>query len=118
MRRQRRQPPRQYRGASSNVCFSILKLIPPGARRRDPVAEPQCRVITMTEDLRRRESRMLYGRPLMSDAGAKLTLLEQRRIEARIVGPLVAAVRAELGTEKTLALLRRVIADLARQSGA
>jgi hypothetical protein len=54
----------------------------------------------------------------MTDSGAKLTLLEQRRIEARIVGPLVEAVRVELGTEKTLALLRRVIADLARQSGA
>jgi hypothetical protein len=54
----------------------------------------------------------------MSDAGPKLTLLEQRRIEARIIGPLVAAVRAELGAEKTLTLLRRVIADLARQGGA
>jgi hypothetical protein len=54
----------------------------------------------------------------MSDAGAKLTLLEQRRIEARIVGPLIEAVRAELGAEKTMALLRRVIADLARQGGA
>jgi hypothetical protein len=48
----------------------------------------------------------------------KLTLLEQREIEARIVGPLIAAVRAELGAEKTLALVRQVIADLARQSGA
>ena len=54
----------------------------------------------------------------MSDARAKLTLLEQREIEARIVGPLIEAVRAELGAEKTLALVRRVIAELARQSGA
>jgi hypothetical protein len=54
----------------------------------------------------------------MADAGAKLTLLDQRRIEAGSVGPLIEAVRAELGPEKTLALLRRVIADLARQSGA
>jgi hypothetical protein len=54
----------------------------------------------------------------MSTERPKLSLLEQREIEARIVGPLIAAVRAELGTEKTLALVRRVIADLARQSGA
>jgi hypothetical protein len=54
----------------------------------------------------------------MSEAAAKLSLLERREIEARIVGPLVEAMRAELGTEKTLVLLRRVIADLARQGGA
>jgi hypothetical protein len=47
-----------------------------------------------------------------------LPLLQQREIEAKIVGPLIQAVRAELGEEKTLALLRGVIADLARQSGA
>jgi hypothetical protein len=47
-----------------------------------------------------------------------LNLLQQREIEARIVGPLVQAMRAELGEEKTLALVRRVIAELARQSGA
>ena len=52
------------------------------------------------------------------DAGAPLSLLEQREIEARIVGPLIRAVRAELGEEKTLALVRGVIAELARQSGA
>jgi hypothetical protein len=54
----------------------------------------------------------------MATERPKLTLLEQREIEARIVGPLIAAVRAELGAEKTLALVRQVIADLARQSGA
>jgi hypothetical protein len=54
----------------------------------------------------------------MSDASPKLSLLRQREIEARIVGPLIAAVRQELGEERTLALLRRVIAELARQSGA
>jgi L-2-amino-thiazoline-4-carboxylic acid hydrolase len=52
------------------------------------------------------------------DGGPRLSLLEQREIEARIVGPLVQAVREELGEEKTLALVRRVIADLAQQSGA
>ena len=54
----------------------------------------------------------------MATERPKLSLLEQREIEARIVGPLIQAVRAELGEEKTLALVRRVIAELARQSGA
>jgi hypothetical protein len=48
----------------------------------------------------------------------RLTLLQQREIEAKVVGPLIRAVRVELGEEKTLALVRSVIADLARQGGA
>jgi hypothetical protein len=48
----------------------------------------------------------------------KLSLLDQRTIEARIVGPLVQAFRIELGEERTIEILREVIADLARQSGA
>jgi len=48
----------------------------------------------------------------------KLPLLQQREIEARIVGPLVQAFAAELGQERTLAILRQVISDLARQGGA
>jgi hypothetical protein len=48
----------------------------------------------------------------------KLTLLQQREIEARIVGPLILAFRAELGPERTLGIVRGVIADLARQGGA
>lgn len=47
-----------------------------------------------------------------------LTLLLQREIEAKIVGPLIRAVQAELGAERTLALVRNVISELARQSGA
>ena len=54
----------------------------------------------------------------MPDEGPKLTLLQQREIEARVLGPLIRAVQAELGEEKALHLLRRVIAELARQSGA
>ncbi|SIO62861.1 L-2-amino-thiazoline-4-carboxylic acid hydrolase [Singulisphaera sp. GP187] len=54
----------------------------------------------------------------MSSDPHPLTLLQQREIEARIVGPIIHAVRDELGEEKTLALLRRVISELARQSGA
>jgi L-2-amino-thiazoline-4-carboxylic acid hydrolase-like protein len=53
----------------------------------------------------------------MADESPRLTLLQQREIEARIVGPLVRAVAAELGEEKALALVRGVISDLARQSG-
>jgi L-2-amino-thiazoline-4-carboxylic acid hydrolase len=53
----------------------------------------------------------------MADESPRLTLLLQREIEARIVGPLIRAVAAELGEEKTLALVRGVISDLARQSG-
>ncbi|WP_406696415.1 L-2-amino-thiazoline-4-carboxylic acid hydrolase [Singulisphaera sp. Ch08] len=54
----------------------------------------------------------------MPSDDARLSLLRQREIEARIIGPIVHAVRDELGEEKTLALLRRVISELARQSGA
>ncbi|WP_169977861.1 L-2-amino-thiazoline-4-carboxylic acid hydrolase [Tautonia rosea] len=48
----------------------------------------------------------------------RVTLLEQREIEAKIVAPLINAVREELGEERTIALLRRVVEGLARESGA
>lgn len=48
----------------------------------------------------------------------RLTLIEQREIEARIVGPLIRAFAADLGTERTLAIVRAVISQLARDSGA
>jgi len=54
----------------------------------------------------------------MASEGPKLTLLQRREIEAQIVGPLLRAVAVELGPEKTLALARGVIADLARRAGA
>jgi len=54
----------------------------------------------------------------MSTDRTNLTLLQQREIEARIVGPLVRSFAAELGAERTLELVRGVIEDLARQSGA
>ncbi len=53
-----------------------------------------------------------------ADPAPRLTLLERREIEARIVGPLLRAVSDELGETRTLALVRRVVADLARQAGA
>src|SRR5262249_39644589 len=48
----------------------------------------------------------------------RISLLQRREIEAKVVGPIIRAVRAELGEEKTMALLRGVIADLARRGGA
>ena len=46
------------------------------------------------------------------------TLLERREIEARVIGPLVRAFMKELGAEKTLVIVREVITQLARESGA
>jgi hypothetical protein len=54
----------------------------------------------------------------MARVNASLTLLQQREIEARIVGPLVHAFREELGDERALAVLRSVITRLAREHGA
>ncbi len=47
----------------------------------------------------------------------RLTLLEQREIEARIVGPLIHAFAGELGTDRTLAIVRDVIGKLALEGG-
>jgi hypothetical protein len=47
----------------------------------------------------------------------KLPLIEQRTIEARIVGPLIRAFAAELGMVRTLAIVRPLIRELARESG-
>ena len=67
---------------------------------------------------RKRSGRSLKNRvPSMTDPSPRLPLLQQREIEARIVGPLVRAFAAELGEEKTLALVRSVIADLAQSGG-
>lgn len=54
----------------------------------------------------------------MDEPTLRVTLLQQREIEARIVAPLLAEVRQELGDERTVTLLRRVIERLARESGA
>jgi predicted ArsR family transcriptional regulator len=53
----------------------------------------------------------------MDAPNPRLPLLEQREIEARIVGPLVRAFAAELGQDRALAIVRQVIRDLASQSG-
>jgi hypothetical protein len=54
----------------------------------------------------------------MGSDSPQLPLLAQREIEARIVGPLVRAFAGEMGSEKTLAIVARVIQELARESGA
>jgi hypothetical protein len=46
-----------------------------------------------------------------------LPLLDQRELEARIVGPLIRAFAAEIGEERALVIVREVISGLARQSG-
>ena len=53
----------------------------------------------------------------MTDQKPRLPLLEQREIEARIVGPLIRAFAAEIGEERTLAIVRPLIRELARESG-
>ncbi len=75
-----------------------------------------CQIDPVPPDMAYFGSKKRGGR--MPDEGPKLTLLQQREIEARVLGPLIRAVQAELGEEKTLDLLRRVIVELARQSGA
>jgi len=52
------------------------------------------------------------------DLPPRLTLLQQREIEARIVGPLVRAMAEEVGEERAFALLRKVTSKLAREGGA
>jgi hypothetical protein len=47
-----------------------------------------------------------------------MTLLEQREIEARVIGPLVRGFAAEIGPEKALEVVRKVISGLAREGGA
>ena len=46
-----------------------------------------------------------------------LTLLQQREIEAKIVGPVFRAFAEEIGMERARDILAGVIKDLARQSG-
>jgi hypothetical protein len=48
----------------------------------------------------------------------KLPLLQQRQIEASIVGPLVRAFADEVGDERALRIVGGVIRDLARRAGA
>ena len=53
--------------------------------------------------------------PAMDAQKPRLPLLEQREIEARIVGPLVRAFASQLGIERSLAIVGEVVRDLARR---
>lgn len=54
----------------------------------------------------------------MADEKPNIPLIQQREIEARIVGPLVRAFAEAFGREETVEVLRGVIVGLARQGGA
>ncbi len=47
----------------------------------------------------------------------KLPLIDQRAIEARIVGPLIRAFATEIGEARTLEIVRNLIHELARNAG-
>ena len=53
----------------------------------------------------------------MSDPSRQLSLLERREIEARIAGPLIRAIIAEFGRERTLQVVERTISTLAHTAG-
>ena len=46
-----------------------------------------------------------------------LILLQQREIEAKIVGPLIRGFAAEIGTEKAIEIVKKVIVNLAHEAG-
>ena len=54
----------------------------------------------------------------MEPGKVRLPLLQQREIEARIVGPLVRAFEAEVGRERAVEVVAGVIRQLAREGGA
>jgi hypothetical protein len=46
-----------------------------------------------------------------------MPVIERRRIEAMVLGPMLRAFQKEFGAEKTNAVARRVITDVAREQG-
>jgi len=68
--------------------------------------------------LEQAESTAVAAKHASAEKHSGLPLIEQREIEARIVGPLIRAFASELGAERTLAIVRQVIGELARESGA
>jgi hypothetical protein len=54
---------------------------------------------------------------LLKSASNSLTLLEQREIEASVVGPLVRAMMQRFGEEPAAEVLAEVVRELARKSG-
>jgi hypothetical protein len=72
----------------------------------------------MSADQRERPADPRSGASVMDGEKQKLPLIERREIEARIVGPLIRAFAGEIGQERTLAIVRTLIRDLAHQNGA
>ena len=54
----------------------------------------------------------------MDPEKTRLPLLQQREIEARIVGPILRAFAEEVGHDRALEIVGGVIRELARESGA
>lgn len=48
----------------------------------------------------------------------RIPLLRQREIEARIAGPIIRAFAEEIGWDRAVVVIRKVITELARESGA
>jgi hypothetical protein len=64
------------------------------------------------------QDRNLHGGEAPMSAGTEpISILDRRKIEAQIAGPLIKAFIEEIGEDKALALVRSVIGKLARQSG-
>jgi predicted ArsR family transcriptional regulator len=53
----------------------------------------------------------------MDPGKPKLPLIEQREVEARIVGPLIRAFATEIGETRALEIVRNLIRQLAQQGG-
>jgi predicted ArsR family transcriptional regulator len=53
----------------------------------------------------------------MDPGKPKLPLIEQREVEARIVGPLIRAFATEIGETRALEIVRNLIRALAQQGG-
>jgi hypothetical protein len=54
---------------------------------------------------------------LPDDLNARIGVLTRREVEARLLGPLIAAFSARFGEEVTLEVLREVVTEAARASG-
>jgi len=55
---------------------------------------------------------------LMAFDPSQMDVLDRRKVEAMILGPMLRAFQKEIGIEKTNEIARTVITDLAREQGA
>lgn len=54
----------------------------------------------------------------MSEEKSKLTLLEQREIEMKVLGPVIRAFAEEIGKERADGVVRKTIREIAEKQGA